>query len=112
MENEKPVVRPKRITALCILGFIGFPSTCWLLVSGGAKILGVWFSLWLALSAVIGLVSFLGLWKMRRWGMYPYVAFFLINQVILLLTHLWNIGSLIIPLVVILIMASSYKEMK
>ena len=48
---------------------------------------------------------------MQRWAVYTYCALFVVNEVVLLLSGTWNILSLIIPLIVIIVAALHVKEM-
>jgi len=53
--------RPKSITAICVIGFIGAIITIPMIFSPIAKQIGAWYPLYLGLSAVIGLVCMIGL---------------------------------------------------
>jgi hypothetical protein len=101
---ESPTGRPVLITILCIVGFIGLPMTVWLIVSGSAAAVAPWYPLLLGVSGIVGLVCLIGLWMMRRWAVYAYTGFAVINQVIMLAAGLWTPLALIIPAVFIALM--------
>jgi len=103
--------RPKIITAICVIGFVGALATVPLVFSDIAKQIGPWYPPYLAFSAVVGLVCMIGLWMMKKWSIIAYTAFFCINQVVLLAFGVWSIFALIIPGIVIAIGFSKYKSM-
>ncbi|RTL70536.1 MAG: hypothetical protein EKK41_12555 [Hyphomicrobiales bacterium] len=101
---ELPPGRPVLISILCVVGFLGLPMTVWLIVSGAAAGVAPWYPLLLGVSGIVGLVCLVGLWMMRKWAVYAYAAFAVINQLILLATGLWSPLALIIPTVFIALM--------
>jgi hypothetical protein len=93
--------RPVAITVICVIGFIGIVATFFIMFSEAARALAPWYLPLLAVSAVIGLASFIGLWMMRRWGLYLYTALSAVVQAILLTGGLWQPTSLLLPAIVI-----------
>ena len=77
LNNKK---RPTAITIICILGFIGAAFTIPMIFSDLAAQVGSWYPPFLGLSAVVGLVCMLGLWKMKKWAAYTYIVFVALNQ--------------------------------
>lgn len=108
MEKKRPGV----ITAVCIIGFIGVAFTIPMIFSDFAKSTGDWYPPYLAFSAIIGLVSMIGLWKMKKWGVIVYAALVALSQIVLLATGLWNILALILPAILIAIVFSQFSKMK
>jgi len=109
---ENPHKRPVAITVICVIGFIGALLVIPMLFSSVVQSIAPWYPPLLAVSAVIGLACMVGLWMMRKWAVYTYTAFFLVNQVILIGTGLWNPVSLIIPLIIIIIMFVYLSRMR
>jgi len=103
--------RPIAITVICILGFIGAAFTIPIIFSDIARQVGSWYPPYLGLSTVIGLVSMLGLWKMKKWAAYTYTGFAALNQIVLLTMGVWNIMALIIPGIVIGIVLAHINKM-
>lgn len=93
--------RPTSITVICVLGLFGTLVTVPLIFSQLAQQIGSWYPPYLALSAVVGLVSMVGLWMMKRWGAYAYTGLAAINQVVLLAMGAWTVLALAIPAVVV-----------
>jgi len=54
----------------------------------------------------------IGLWKMRKWAVYIYTGFCVINQVVLLAMGAWNILALLIPGIVIAIAFANLSKMR
>ncbi len=95
--------RPVAITVICIIGFIGILPSILLVFSPQATAIGAWYPPFLAFSTIVGLISFIGLWMMKKWGVYLYAALTTCVQVVLLAMGVWNPFTLIIPLVIVII---------
>jgi hypothetical protein len=105
------VRRPPVISILCILGFIGVAFLVPKVFSTVARDIGAWYPPYIALVGVIGLICNIGFWKMKKWGFYGYVAFVVLNQVVMLSTGTWLPTALIVPIIVIAIVAFYFKQM-
>jgi len=107
--------RPLVITIICVLGFIGVaigvPALLALLASGAVTGLPGWYLPYLGVTLIVGLISLIGLWQMKKWGALLYAAMFVINQCILFATGLWSPGALIIPLIVTVLALSQLPKM-
>ncbi len=110
--------RPVAITVICVIGFIGALLSVPLLLAvlSGAVNTGValpgWYGPYLGLSIVIGLVSMIGLWMMKKWGAILYAVLFLVNQIVLFTAGLWSPFALLIPLIVIAVAFSQFSKME
>jgi hypothetical protein len=98
-----PTVRPIAVTVICVLGFIGAVFTIPLVFTSIARQIGAWYPPYLAFSALVGGICMFGFWKMRRWAVFTYTAFVVVNQVVLLTTGHWNVLAILLPGVVIAI---------
>jgi hypothetical protein len=103
--------RPTAIMIICILGFVGAAVTLPIIFSDGAGKIGSWYPPYLALSAVIGFICMLGLWRMRKWAAYSYAGLAVLNQIVLFTMGAWNIMALIIPAIVVGIALKHVKKM-
>jgi hypothetical protein len=52
-----------------------------------------------------------GQYGMKKWAVLVYAGFFVLNQVIMFTTGIWNVFALIIPAVVIVIGLAHFSEM-
>ena len=104
--------RPVAITIICVIGFLGVLIVVPILFVPQTAAIAPWYPTVLGLSAVIGLVSMIGLWRMRRWAVYLYTTITVLNQVLLLATGLWNPFALIIPGVVVAVMFAYVSRMR
>jgi len=100
-ESQTKEERPVVITILCVLGFLGACFSIPLLFTRGAILIGDWYPLYLGISAVIVIICFIGLWKMKKWGAYAYIGLTVVDQIFLLMMGIWTIFSLVIPAAVV-----------
>lgn len=111
MQNQRPVA----ITIICVIGFVGLaigvPALLALVAMGATTTLPGWYLPYLALTLVVGLVSLIGMWKMKKWGALLYTGMFVVNQIVLLAGGLWTPGAMVIPLIVVVIALSQYSKM-
>ena len=111
-QNTNTHERPIIITVICILGFLGAAITIPLIFSELAKSVATWYPFYLAFAATIGVICMLGLWKMKKWGFYLYVALAIFNQIVMLIKGIWSPYGLMLPVLLILIVANSRKQLK
>ncbi len=103
--------RPPVVTILCILGFIGAVLVVPSALSAAAREVGPWYPSYLFFVGLSGLVCNIGFWKMRKWGLYLYLAVTAFNQVVMLNTGNWQPMTLIAPAIVIGIIAYYFNRM-
>jgi hypothetical protein len=77
-----------------------------------ARAIAPWYSPMLGLSAVGGMICFFGIWMMRKWGVYAYIALTVTVQIVLLATRLWTPPALILPLVFIVVLSIYLPRMR
>ncbi len=120
MENESTALnatgrRPVVITVFCILG-MGIMLLSLLAAPQMVKLLkesiGPWYvPIWIA-SVVITIVSLIGYWLMRRWGVYLYTATFIAGTVFGLIFGIpFSVPGLLVPFVVIALGFSYFRRM-
>ena len=93
------IKRPVSITVICIIGFTGGIISIPLIFSSNARQIGSWYPPYLALGVIIGLLSMVGLWTMKKWAAFLYIGFVILNQIVLLAMGVWNIMALIMKMV-------------
>ena len=103
--------RPTAITIVCAIGFFGALITVPLIFSDIAKSIGAWYPPYLAFSAMIGAICFIGMWKMKKLGAYLYAGLVGLNQIVMLATGIWSLGALLLPGIVVAITLYYSKSM-
>lgn len=107
--------RPTAVTVICIIGFIGVALSVLLFLTPTLAQIGElypWYPPYLAVSIVVGLISMVGMWMMKKWGVILYTVMFVVNQIVLLAGGLWSITALIIPLIVVAIGFTYFNRME
>jgi hypothetical protein len=89
---------PVGIVVLCALGFVGAAATAREAMFPEARAAGNWHPIYLLATAIIKPVCYIGMLRMRRWGLIAYFVFFLLDQAVTLLARTWNPLSLIYSL--------------
>jgi hypothetical protein len=106
--NKRPVI----ITAICIIGFIGALFSFPLVFSSYASAVGPWYPPFLGLASIVGIIAFIGFWRMRVWALYLYLAMFVVSQIVLIVMHVWSPLAIILPIVVAIIGFSCRSRMQ
>ena len=104
--------RPTVITVICVVGFVGALLVVPRILGDAARSIGAWYPPFLAVGSIVGLACMIGLWNMRRWAVFTYTGFFVVNQLVLLAVGIWSIFAFLIPVVVIAIMNSQFEKMR
>ena len=104
--------RPLPITILCILGFIGALLVIPVVFSPVAQQVGAWYPPYLGATALIGFISLVGLWFMKKWGAYSYIGLTAVNQIVLGSMGVWNVMVLLIPLIIVVLSLVYLSKMK
>ncbi|MBP1127238.1 MULTISPECIES: hypothetical protein [Pseudomonas] len=97
-ENAK---RPISITIICVLGMLSVLISIALIFSNVTQQIGPWFAPYLGFCSVVGLACFIGLWKMKKWAVYTYTGFFLLNQTVMIAMGIWTVMTIVSPAIVI-----------
>lgn len=112
-KNKRPII----ITIFCILGFIFIPITLLGLILPASRDLiiqqyGFSFVLITAFTALLGLAGFIGLWMMRRWGLYAYISQAILGIGYGLLIGIpFSSSSVVGPIVIAIIYFLYFKKM-
>jgi hypothetical protein len=109
--NKRPLI----ITIICIIGFISFGGgllNTALHYSTFAAAIGSWYPPYDICTTILALISFIGLWQMRLWGLYLYLALVIMIQIVTIAIHSWSPFVVIIPIVIIVIGFSYRSRMR
>lgn len=108
--------RPLIITIFCVIGFIGVALSLFTLASPASwKLMSAQFGSFfipsLVISLILGFTGLLGLWKMKKWGVYSYTGMAIFSTATSLYMKVpFNIGY-IVPFVLAFIGFMYLKDM-
>lgn len=106
--------RPGVLTALCL--FVGVGNIAMLAFAGRTNwaALGFpgWWSGYSAACAIANLFGGYGIWRMKRWGLLLTGGLLLAAQAVLVAVHHWTIGSLLIGLIEVGIIARYWRSLE
>ncbi|MFZ2803719.1 MAG: hypothetical protein WA001_00695 [Patescibacteria group bacterium] len=110
--------RPELITAICILEFIAlvFGSAVFFEASkffSGFPVIAGWALVYVLTLDVLRLVSCIGLWMMKKWGLFLYIVLTGAGIIYAALQQQWSVAflAIIVPAVVIFAGFSYYRQM-
>jgi len=105
--TEKPK-RPSLITLVSVFGIYTGLLSFYFIFRDGIQELALGNTLIFALGGIVFLVCGVGFWLMKKWAVYTYAVFAVINQVALLVMERWNIFSLLISAIIVYV---GYKHL-
>ena len=108
--------RPAAVTAAAIfagLCFVGLLAYAFVLVPCLAEAYGSWYvPLWFGSVFALGAVA-VGYWRMRRWGLYVYAAYFAVGTAVGVAVGIpFTVAGVLVPLAVIGVGAAYWERMR
>ena len=100
--------RPSLITLISVLAIYAGILAFYFVFSSGSQNLGLGNTVFYILGGTVFLVCGVGFWLMKKWAVYIYAVFAIINQFVLFLIGRWNIMALLIPVIVVYV---GYKHL-
>ena len=95
MDKPQTRERPALITIICLLAFLGIIGALRnVFFAQWAKSIGAGFKFYFLLHVALVLAASIGLWKMKKWGVYLYILIIVEAQVVMLFIAAWGIISL------------------
>lgn len=110
-DEEMKAKRPLAITVLCLWGALGAVMAAVSFFMPVYDEFPLWYPYAVTVSAAVGCLVWIGLWKMRRWAVMLYAILFPVGQAIALATDTWMMSGLVIPAIMLGIMAFYYREL-
>jgi hypothetical protein len=101
IESQDPHRRPPIITVICILKMIGTLVSIFVIFSEEAKLTASWFPAFLTIELLITYVWIWGVWKMRKWGVYTYLAWTFVVEAVLSKIGCWQLSDVVRPAIVL-----------
>src|ERR1043165_4447494 len=103
--------RPGWIKTVCILGFIwivfSFPSV----FSPSVKTMGDWFPALCGLIVACSVISYIGVWHMKRWGVRLFIITFFVKEAVLILVDDVNYAGVLFSVLFLIPMLIYYRRM-
>ncbi|PLK45361.1 hypothetical protein [Emticicia sp. TH156] len=112
MNQSSETSRPAAITFICTVAFVWATLTVPLIFYSTTKAVGPWYPPYLAFSVAASYLGTGGIWLLRKWGLYVYAGFHLINQIVLISAGMWTLFSILVPAIVIGVAYTHLKLMK
>lgn len=112
--NDSPsnTPRPFLLTMVLLVGFVdAFVHAQQFLWPDIGNIVS-WYPLFLLLYAAGAVVGLIGLWKLKRWGFWVYLAVLASEQAVLIVIGSWISFALFIPALLGIATAAHYKILK
>jgi hypothetical protein len=104
--------RPLLITLASVWIVISAGIMTLLAFSGFADLTAAWYPMYLGLAGIAYLGSAVGLWMMKKWGLFLLGLFSVVNQVVLFSLNRFSVVSLVISVIVLAVCASQYSKLK
>lgn len=113
--------RPLLITLMCVFFAVGIisglaglliPSVYEQFVAPMLEQYPSWYRYLMMANIFTSLACVVGLWLMKRWSVFLYVASAIVNQIAAVSMGEWIVSSLLMPAIVIAIMVKFYSDMR
>jgi hypothetical protein len=104
--------RPAIITLVAVWFAVSAIILVQLAMSRYAEFTAEWYPTYLGVAALPYLVSAVGLWRMKKWGVIVFIVFSVINQAVLVLVNQWTFTSLVTSGLLVAVCWSQYSKMK
>lgn len=93
--------RPSSITLISVFGVLGGLLSFYFLISIDIQKIGIWNFIFIIFGGIIFLACGIGFWLMKKWAVYTFAVFGIIDQIVLLVLGRWTIMALLIPVIVV-----------
>jgi hypothetical protein len=103
--------RPSSITLISLFGIFTGLLGFYLILKTGTHDLSLWQTLFMVFGGIIFLVCGIGLWFMKKWAVYLYAIFAVLDQIFLILIDRWSVMALLIPVIVVYVGYKHLSEM-
>lgn len=109
MQHEKK--RPKLITIICVVGFVGIVFTFPGVFAPSIKKHSDWLPALMGLIVAGNFIAYVGLWHMKRWGINTFVITVFAKQIVAIMLNDVNFIGVGLYTLALLIMLRFYKHM-
>jgi len=109
MDNERTKTkRPSSMTLVSVPAIYGGILLFWFIFQAGDQSFGIGNTIFYGFSGIMFIVCGVGFWLMKKWAVYLYAIFALINQILLVLTERWTLMTLILSAIIVYV---GYKNL-
>ena len=108
---QSSLIRPKLITAVCVIGFIWIVFSFPAVFSPSIKKLGNWYPALFGIIVALSFMAYIGIWHMKQWGVKLFIITFFVKQTLLILINDISYIGLALSVLSILVMLFFYKKM-
>lgn len=108
---KEPSKRPGVITFICVLGFIAGVIGIFVSLVMPMTELPDWYRPFAILGVVVSTAGYIGIWNMKKWGLYLLCLMFVVSIVVAYATQLFSIGSMAGSAILLLIILFNSGKM-
>ncbi len=109
MDNETTKTkRPSSITLISVFAIYGGILLFWFIFQAGVQSFGIGNTIFYGFGGIMFIVCGVGFWLMKKWAVYLYAVFALINQIVLILTERWTVMTLVLSAIILFV---GYKNL-
>lgn len=102
---------PLVISIICFIALINAAQLSYMAFSPVSKQMGSLYPTYFAFSAIVSLLSIVGMWSLKKWAALLYVAVLLSNQLVLVSMGLWEVSAALVPGVIIILLFNNREKM-
>jgi hypothetical protein len=107
----KTVKRPSSITLISILGILSGLLSFYFVFQNDIQGPSLGKTAFYVLGGIVFLSCGIGFWLMKKWAVYTYLIFAIIDQIFLLVIGRWTLLTLLIPAIVVYVGYKHLSEM-
>lgn len=111
MTVVKTVKRPSSITLISILGILSGLLSFYFVFQNDIQGPSLGKTVFYVLGGIVFLSCGIGFWLMKKWAVYTYLIFAIIDQIFLLVIGRWTLLALLIPAIVVYVGYKHLSEM-
>jgi hypothetical protein len=103
--------RPGIITFICVLGFLaGLTGILVSLLMSHAG-LPEWYRPFSLLSVVVSIAGYIGIWNMKKWGLYLLCIMFTVGVIVAYTTQIYSVPAMTVSAIILLIIVFNSGKM-
>jgi hypothetical protein len=109
---EPVASRPAVLTAVALVQFAAGVFLPLVALSDFSQKVGAWYPPYLIFTATVSVASAIGVWRLRRWGAYTYMAFISFDLIVDLTVGTFIPWGLVVPGLVIVVLLTNFQSLR